>query len=122
MKHVAVLLAFIVVWLSVVPQSAEYCQASINEPVPCCTSSHCQTNPSDKPGSKEAPKKSANDCCPGGVCSPFQVCSTCGFIAEANNCFDFTRPKLLERIYFFSFSSPYLFSYSADFWQPPQIG
>ena len=121
MKHLAILLAFMVVWLSVIPQSVEYCQASIEESASCCSGDHCQTNNPENPDTEQKSRKDSGGCCPGGVCSPFQTCASC-FLLQAT-IFQLPAPLIafqrLEKVPFGYLSR--VSTFIGDFFQPPEM-
>ncbi len=119
MKYVALLLAVMTGWLSTMPERADYCPASEDRLLLCCADNHCHADEPKQPSSEKA-SDGDGDCCPGGVCNPFQSCDTYSFLR--------TSPlRLPEPVTTFNNIEKVRFglidpisTFTADFFQPPE--
>ncbi len=82
MKLLALLLAFIAVWLSAGPPGKLNCsKTAIYEKTACPKAGKCSKKKTPQLHRQAASStKGLNDCCAGGVCNPFQVCVYCCFL------------------------------------------
>lgn len=121
MKFLTIFLAFVVVWLSVAPQSAELCQKSMaSAETSCCDGGHCATTETGQSGKADDTHKGTNDCCPGGICSPFQTCAGCSIIKVEG--FQLPAPlvSLIQKEKVRSAYTVPVSHFIGDFFQPPE--
>jgi hypothetical protein len=85
-----------------------------------CETECCADAPTDMKKSCTSGKSDSHDCCPGGVCNPFESCDCCPGFSILSAQTDFmTKSTIL------SLSLPptekILLGYSIDCFQPPEI-
>lgn len=107
MKLLATILLLTISMLTVAPISQIY------SPKEECSDDCCSSN-NDNSQEQKGP-----DCCPSGICNPFQICSCCATIPSENTGFQFkiylTETKNRSMVDKFTLSD-----YTRDYWQPPE--
>jgi hypothetical protein len=107
MKLLATILLLTISILTVAPISQIY---STNEQ---CTEDCCSND------TQSSDEQKGPDCCPTGICNPFQVCACCVTIPTENISFQF-NPYLTETKNKPTADKFILSDFTNDCWQPPE--
>lgn len=107
MKLLATILLLTISMLTFAPISQIYA------PKEECSEDCCSNN------NNSSEEQKGPDCCPTGICNPFQICSCCVTIPSENTGFQFkiylTESKNKSIVDNFTLSD-----YTRDCWQPPE--
>lgn len=107
MKLLATILLLTISILTVAPISQIY---STNEQ---CAEDCCSND------TQNGEEQKGLDCCPTGICNPFQICACCVIIPTENICFQF-NPYHIEIKNRPTVDKFNLSDFTKDCWQPPK--
>ena len=84
----------------------------------CCGESCCNDAQAD---SKQEPcTQDPNNCCPEGICNPFQQCSCCSVVIASQSTLNFITTVIASN-FIVAISTDIASGYSADCFHPPEI-
>ena len=120
MKFISFILATYICFLTVQPAVTAFYSTLTQQTVETCGDNCCSHKQADSKQKPDTDKQDPNNCCPNGICNPFEQCACCIGVTVGQPTYKLIATVLINE-FTFPTSVNITSNYSADCFHPPEI-